>query len=51
MPHYLFRADYTQSGLQGMLKEGAASRVSAIRDLTASVGGSVESMYFTFGDS
>ncbi len=50
MAHYLFRAHYTQAGIQGVLKEGAASRVKAVSDLAASVGGRVEAAYWAFGD-
>lgn len=50
MPHYLFRAHYSQAGIQGVLKEGAASRVKAVSDLAASVGGRVEAAYWAFGD-
>jgi hypothetical protein len=39
MAHYLFRARHSQQGIQGVLKEGAASRLKAINDLVASVGG------------
>lgn len=50
MPHYLFRARYTQAGIQGVLKEGAASRIKAVGELVASVGGRVETAYWAFGD-
>ena len=50
MPHYLFRARYTQQGIQGILEEGAASRVTAVEELVASVGGRVEAAYWAFGD-
>ena len=50
MPHYLFRAHYTQAGIQGVLKEGAASRVKAVSDLAASLGGRIEAAYWAFGD-
>ena len=50
MPHYLFRAHYTQAGIQGVLKEGAASRIKAVTELAASVGGRVEAAYWAFGD-
>ena len=50
MPHYLIKARYTQAGIQGVLKEGAASRVKAVDDLIASVGGRVEAMYWALGD-
>jgi uncharacterized protein with GYD domain len=50
MPHYLFRASYTQQGIQGVMKEGGASRHQAVRDLAASVGGKVVCQYWAFGD-
>ena len=50
MPHYLLRASYTQQGIQGVLKEGAAGRVKAVNALVGSVGGTVESLYWAFGE-
>lgn len=50
MPHFLFRAHYTQAGIQGVLKEGAAGRLKAVSELTASVGGRVEAAYWAFGE-
>jgi len=50
MGHYLFRAHYTQAGIQGVLKEGAAGRMKAVAELAASVGGRVETAYWAFGD-
>jgi uncharacterized protein with GYD domain len=50
MPKFLIRASYTQSGIAGVLKEGGSSRVKAVQTLTSSVGGKLESMYWTFGD-
>ena len=50
MPHYLFRASYTQQGIQGVVKEGAASRIAAVSAMAASVGGRIDSAYWAFGD-
>ena len=50
MPHYMFRASYTQQGIQGVMKEGAASRTAAVNALAASVGGRIDSAYWAFGD-
>ena len=50
MAHYMFRAHYTQTGIQGLLKEGAASRVKTLTEVVANVGGRAESMYWAFGD-
>lgn len=50
MSHYLFRARYTPQGIKGVMKEGAASRVKAVKALVESVGGKVEAAYWAFGD-
>ena len=49
MAKYLIKASYTAEGLQGLMKAGGTSRVSAIEKALAGVGGSVESFYFAFG--
>jgi uncharacterized protein with GYD domain len=49
MPHYMFRASYTKEGMAGVLKEGAASRMEAVRKLAKSAGGSLETAYWAFG--
>ena len=49
MPHYLFRASYSQDGLRGLLKEGAASRLGVMQTLIQSLGGRMESCYWGFG--
>jgi uncharacterized protein with GYD domain len=48
--HYLFRASYSQEGLQGLLKEGAKSRVKVLTGAVEAVGGKLEAMYWSFGD-
>jgi uncharacterized protein with GYD domain len=49
MAHFLFRASYTQQGLEGVLKEGGAARAAAVTELIQSLGGSVEALYWAFG--
>ena len=49
MAKYLFHGSYTQAGIQGVLKDGGTGRRKAVDALAASVGGSVESMYWAFG--
>jgi uncharacterized protein with GYD domain len=49
MPHYMFRASYSKEGLQGVLKEGAASRLEVVRKLAESLGGTLETAYWAFG--
>jgi uncharacterized protein with GYD domain len=50
MPHYLFRASYTQQGIQGVVKDGAAARTKAVETMVESVGGHVISQHWAFGD-
>jgi uncharacterized protein with GYD domain len=49
MPKYLFRASYSAAGAAGVLKEGGSARVKAVEALVASVGGTVECMYWSMG--
>ena len=50
MPKYLIVASYTTEGLLGVLEEGGTGRREAVEQLAKSVGGSVESFYFAFGE-
>lgn len=50
MPKYVFRASYTAQGAAGILKEGGSGRVSAVEQLVASVGGTVEAQYWALGE-
>jgi len=49
MPHYMFRASYSQAGLQGVLKEGAAARTAVVGKLCESLGGRLIANYWAFG--
>jgi uncharacterized protein with GYD domain len=51
MPKYLLQASYTESGLQGLLKEGGTKRVEAVTKAIQGLDGKVEAFYFAFGDS
>jgi uncharacterized protein with GYD domain len=50
MPHYLFRGRYTQQGIQGLLKEGAAGRQKALEEVVSALGGRLEVCYWAYGD-
>ena len=50
MAKYMLRANYTQQGLAGLLKEGGSGRRRALTETVEGVGGKVESMYYAFGD-
>ena len=50
MGKYLVQASYTQAGLTGLLKEGGTSRRAALAQTIEGMGGSLESLYYAFGD-
>lgn len=49
MPKYLFQANYTAQGLQGLLKEGGTSRRRVFEEMAQEQGGTLESFYYAFG--
>jgi uncharacterized protein with GYD domain len=50
MPKYLIQAGYTPEGTKGLLKEGASGRRAAVEHVVTGLGGTVEAMYFAFGE-
>ena len=50
MPKFLFEASYTIDGVKGVQSAGGSSRRDAVADVAKSVGGSLESFHFGFGD-
>jgi uncharacterized protein with GYD domain len=50
MPKYLIEASYTREGVQGLQSAGGSSRRDAVNEALASVGGSLESFHFAFGE-
>ena len=51
MMKYLLSAKYTQSGINGLLREGGTRRRAALTETIESVGGKVELMYYAFGEA
>ena len=51
MPKYMYQASYTTEGVQGLLSGGGSARVTATNAALESAGGTLESFYFTFGES
>jgi uncharacterized protein with GYD domain len=51
MPKYLITATYTTEGVKGVQSAGGSSRVDAVKAALDSVGGSLESFHFGFGDA
>lgn len=50
MSKYLFRANYTQKGLSGLIKEGGTGRRQALTQTVESLGGSLDCLYYAFGE-
>jgi uncharacterized protein with GYD domain len=50
MPKYLFETSYTLEGLKGVQQEGGSGRRDAAAQVAESVGGTLESFHFAFGE-
>jgi uncharacterized protein with GYD domain len=50
MPKFLFQASYTQDGVKGIQSAGGSARRDAVAQVAESVGGSLESFHFAFGE-
>ena len=51
MSKYLVRANYVGNGVKGLLAEGGTKRRDAARAAIESGGGTLDSMYFAFGET
>jgi len=51
MAKYLVTASYTAEGTKGLLREGGTGRKAAIQKAVQGLGGSIETMYFAYGDA
>ena len=51
MPKFLVQGSYTTEGAKGLVREGAASRKSAVEKMIGKLGGKVEAFYFAFGEA
>ncbi len=51
MPKYLVQGNYVGDGIKGLLKEGGSGRRAAVEQLARSMGGTVEGLYYAFGES
>ncbi len=49
MPKFLVHSSYTAEGLKGLLKDGGTGRRAAVEAAVKSLGGKLETMYFSFG--
>lgn len=50
MPKYMVQASYVDEGLKGLIKEGGTKRREAVAQVIESMGGTLESFYYAFGD-
>jgi uncharacterized protein with GYD domain len=50
MPKYLFEANYTVRGDEGVRAKGGSDRRDAVVETVEGLGGEVECVYFEFGD-
>lgn len=51
LPKFLVKARYTApNGVKGLIADGGSARFDAVKALVESVGGTVESFYYAFGD-
>ena len=50
MPKYMIQASYVGEGLKGLLKEGGTKRRETVTQVIESMGGTLESFYYAFGD-
>jgi uncharacterized protein with GYD domain len=50
MGKYLFQANYVGDGIKGLMHDGGTKRRAAAEAAMASVGGTIESFYYAFGD-
>jgi uncharacterized protein with GYD domain len=51
MSKYLFYGSYTAEGYRGLVQEGGSKRIEAAKQALASVGGSLDAFYFSFGEN
>ena len=51
MPKYMWKVSYSEDGIRGLMKQGAADRAAQIGQITAANGGTLEGFYFAFGDT
>jgi uncharacterized protein with GYD domain len=49
MAKFLIQGTYTSEGAKGLLKEGGSGRKAAVLKALESLGGKLESFYYTFG--
>ena len=49
MAKYLYQANYTPKGMEGLLREGGSSRRKVFEEMGREQGGQLEAFYYAFG--
>lgn len=49
MAKFLIRGSYTAEGARGLMKEGGTGRKAAVQKALEGLGGTLDSMFYTFG--
>ena len=49
MAKYMYQANYTPAGMQGLLREGGTSRRKVFEEMGREQGGQLEAFYYAFG--
>jgi uncharacterized protein with GYD domain len=50
MAKYMLHVNYNLDGIRGVAAKGGSAREKAARDAVESLGGTIDSFYFAFGD-
>ena len=50
MAKYMYTTKYTQTGLQGLLREGGTGRRAALTQTIEGMGGTLDGFYYALGD-
>lgn len=50
MSKYLYQASYTADGVKGLAKDTASGRKAAVAHAIETLGGKLETLYFSFGE-
>ena len=48
MAKYMYQANYTPAGMQGLLREGGTSRRKVFEEMGREQGGQLEAFYYAF---
>ena len=51
MPIFLSQASYTQSGVQGLIKDGGTKRRTVVTKMVEQLGGKELAFYYAYGES